>query len=297
MFLVTGRDAKMQRVRRAIRAAFRAAACAMFCALLLPGCRSGPNNVALADPFTPSHNRNWQATHGVLPTAKIKGDRLHVQNIRNTYYFREHVCAPRYYDRTFDLRKLEGVDFVVVPFNETPSLAHTMLTFAFEDGEYLAVSVEARLEEGETYSPLRGSLRQYELMYVVADERDLIQLRTEHRDAEVYVYRTQVPPAEARALLEDIMQRVNQIAAQPEFYDTLTNNCTTNIVWHVNRVRPGRIPFDLGIVLTGHSDRLAYDLGLLDRSKPFEEVRSAARVNELARRYKDRSDFSELIRR
>jgi len=275
---------------------FARGACALGLLVLLAGCQSGPAKVVISDPLVPSHTRDWQPSHAVLPTAEFEGNQVHVRNIRNSYYFSEDVYTPRYYDRTFDLDRLKTVDFVVVPFNEAPSLAHTMLAFGFDDEEYLGVSVEARLEKGETYSPVRGALRQFELMYVVADERDLIQLRTEHRNADVYVYRTQVTPEQARALFVDMMQRVNQIAQQPEFYDTLTNNCTTNIVRHVNRVRPGRIPFDIGVLLSGHSDRLAYDLGLIDRSRPFEEVRAAARVNDLARRYKDNPRFSQLIR-
>lgn len=278
-------------LRRSLYLLIASAACAVL------GCQSGPAKVGVSDPLLPSHQRDWNPALAVLPTAEILGDEIHVRNIRNSYYFSEDVYTPRYYDKTFSLNELKTVDFVVVPFQEAPSLAHTMLTFGFEGEQYLGVSVEARLEKDEVYSPLKGALRQFELMYVVADERDLIQLRTEHRNSDVYIYRTQVTPEQARALFVDMMERVNQIAKTPEFYDTLTNNCTTNIVQHVNRVRPGRIPFDIGVVLSGHSDRLAYDLGLIDQSKPFEETRRAARINDLARQYKDDPAFSERIRR
>ena len=188
-------------------------------------------------------------------------------------------------------------DFIVVPFKDAPNLAHTMLSFGFDDGHYLAVSVEVRLEEGESYSPVKGALRQYEIMYVVADERDLIQLRTQHRKADVYVYRTRATPDQARSLLMDMMQRVNQLAEKPEFYNTFTNNCTTNIVLHINHLRPGRVPYDIRVLLPGQSDRLAYDLGLLDTKVSFEETKLAARVNNLAEIHRDHPDFSQLIRR
>jgi hypothetical protein len=125
----------------------------------------------------------------------------------------------------------------------------------------------------------------------------LITLRTRHRDADVYVYRTRVEPQQAKRLLLDVLERVNGLAEQPEFYHTLSNNCTTNIIRHVNRIRPGRVPPSLATVLTGHSDRLAYDLGLIDTSKPFAEIRQAARVNERANRYAEAPDFSQRIRR
>jgi hypothetical protein len=144
----------------------------------------------------------------------------------------ENDYIVRHYDKTFDLNRLDSVDFLVVPFKEAPNLAHTMLSFGFGGNDYLVVSVEARMEEGQSYSPVKGLMRQYELMYVVADERDVIPLRTKHRDVDVYLYRTRATPEQARMLLVDMMARVNKLAFEPEFYDTFTNNCTTNIVPH-----------------------------------------------------------------
>lgn len=283
--------------------------------ILLAGChaigsRPGDSGTLSALPpalptsklLTPSHDRDWSPDLAVLPYADFGDARAsdhHVilRNIRNCAYESDSDYAVNYYDKRFDLQQLRTVDFIVVPFKETPSLAHTMLSFGFADGEHVAVSAEARLERGETYSPVLGELRQYELMYVVADERDAILRRTKHRGVDVYVYRTIATPEQSRELFLDVMQRVNELAEVPEFYDTLSNNCTTNIVRHLNRRRPGRIPYDVRVLLPGFSDGLAYELGLLDTSLPFEEARRRARVTELANRAADAPDFSSRIRR
>lgn len=272
--------------------------CAIF--VFMAGCNVPFRHRSTTDlppPLTDSDASPWQAPYAVLPRAEFQGDTVTVRNIRNFHYFREDVFVPQYYDKTIPLRDVKGVDFVVVPFKEAPSLAHTMLSFEFADQRFLGVSVEARMRHGQRYSPIQGILNQYELMYVIADERDLIPLRTEHRDVDVRVYRTKVTPEEARALFVDILKRANQLAENPEHYHTLTNNCTTNIVDHVNRLRPGQIPYSIGVLLPGHSDRLAYDLGLLDTDLSFSELRRAARVNDLARRHLDDPSFSSLIRR
>ncbi len=137
----------------------------------------------------------------------------------------------------------------MVPFESMPAVAHTMLSFelARPDGksDHLAVSVEVRKEKHETYNPVKGSARQYELMYVVADERDVIRQRTNYRHENVYLYRTTATPEVSQQLLADVLGRVNQLAKKPEFYDTLTNNCTTNIVRHIDRVRPNRVTYDV----------------------------------------------------
>lgn len=275
------------------------ACCAALALLLLvPACRGpGASSAAFSDPLVPSNDRTWQPSLAVLPTATVRSNEVTIRNIRNCYYFSEDVYAVRYRDKTFRLDDVKSVDFIVVPFKDSPSLAHTMLSFGFSDGDYLGVSIEARLEEGEVYSPIKGALRQYELMYVLADERDLISLRTEHRLVDVYLYRTNVKPEGARQLLIDMLVRANELARQPEFYDALTNNCTTNIIQHVNRIKPGKVPPTLVSILTGHSDRLAYDLGLLDTQQSFEATRLAARVNGRAHEYRDSAAFSDLIRR
>ena len=262
---------------------------------LLLGCRSSASRALSGT--APSHDRNWQTPLAVLPRAKIAGDQVKVYNVRDFRYAAPDVYIANYDDRIYDLRELKAVDFVVVPFRSMPSLAHTMISFGFEGDEHLAVSVEARLEEGEQYDPLKGALGQYELMYVVADERDVIPLRTEHRDVDVHVYKTRATPEQAQLLFADVVHRVNELARQPEFYHTLTNNCTTNIRDHVNRVFPNRVPWDFDVLLNGRSARLAYHLRLLETDQPFEEARRQALVNPRVPDAVRMSNFSAAIRR
>ena len=172
-----------------------------------------------------------------------------------------------------------------------------MLSFGFEDEDYLAVSVEIRRERGEEFSPIKGFFQQYELMYVVADERDVIQKRVNCDLSEVYLYHSTATPQQARTLFKDVMRRVDKLAREPEFYDTLTNNCTTNIRNHINHLKPDEVPYDYRVLLPGYSDQLAYDLGLIEHHGPYEETRDRANVNYLAYLHRDAPDFSVLIRR
>jgi Domain of unknown function (DUF4105) len=252
--------------------------------------------LAGTQPTGPSNDRDWIPEHRFLASATLDGERLHVKNVRNAEFFSYRDCLVDYYDRTYDLSQLQSVDFIMIPFNETRALAHTLLSFGFANGDYLGVSVEVRLERGESYSPTLGLFGQFELIYVVADERDLIRVRTEYRNVDVLVYRTKATPDQARRLLVDVMRRVNKLHDEPEHYDTLTNNCTTNIVRHINTLAPGSVPTDYRVLLPGFADNLAYELGLIDNSRPFAEVKQRARVNDLALRYKDDPHFSQRIR-
>jgi hypothetical protein len=262
---------------------------------LAVGCRTAEKVIA------PSNFRDWAPEQAVLPYAEFHGDQVTIHNIRNCHYFAKDTFLVDYYDKTIDLASLRGVDFIMVPFDVVPSLAHTMLSFEFvgADGraDHLAVSVETRKEKDQAYNPLKGSARQYELMYVVADERDVIQQRTNYRGENVYLYRTTATPDASRMLLVDVLGRVNQLRSQPEFYNTLTNNCATNIVEHVNRIKPDRISYDIRVLLPGYSDRLAYDEGLIVPFGNFEQTKAHAHINSAAQRYADHDDFSELIRR
>jgi hypothetical protein len=263
--------------------------------LAVAGCRTAEKVVQ------PSNFRNWTPEQAVLPYAEFDGNRVTVHNVRNCQYFADDTYLVDYYDKSFDVAAIRGVDFLMVPFEGMPSLAHTMLSFelAGPDGQpqYVAVSVETRKEKDETYAAWKGSARQYELMYVVADERDVIKQRSNFRHEDVYLYNTTATPDVAQKLFVDGMGRVNELASRPEFYDTITNNCTTNIVRHIDRVRPNRISYDLRMLLPGLSDKLAYDQGLLVPYGTFEQTKQRAYVNPLAERYADRQDFSQLIRR
>jgi len=265
------------------------------CCAVLSGCRTVEKSIR------PSHFRDWAPEQAVLPQAEFRGNQVTVRNVRNCQYFASDVYLVNYYDKTIDLGAVRGVDFIIVPFAGMPALAHTMISFeiATPDGtpDYLTVSVETRKEKHEEYNPLKGSARQFELMYVLADERDAIQQRTNFRGEHVFLYRTTATPESARLLLVDMLQRVNQIARKPEFYDTLTNNCTSNIVRHINRIKPNRIVADVRVLFPGYTDKLAYDEGLIERRGTFAQTREQAYINPLAQRYAGRADFSEMIRR
>ncbi len=268
-----------------------AAAC-----LLLAGC---PN---VEKRIRPSHFRDWVPEQALLPQTELRGSQVTIRNVRNCQYFANDVYLVDYNDKSFDLNAVRSVDFIVVPFAGMPALAHTMLSFNImgPDGkpDYLAVSVETRKEKGEKYNPVKGAARQYELIYVLADERDVIQFRTNFNAEDVHLYRTTATPEAARVLLVDVLERVNEIARQPEFYDTLTNNCTTNIVRHINRIRPNRLmTADPRLLLSGYSDELAFEQGLIERHGTFLQTKQHAYINPLAHRYAGREDFSELIRR
>ncbi len=252
--------------------------------------------VVLIAALRPSNDRDWAADQEHVATAVLAGDRVSIQNVRNARYRSTRDFDVRWEVRHYDLRKLESVWFVVEPFADWRGPAHTFLSFGFGDGEYVAISVEIRKQKGETFSPLRGLLRQFELAYIVGDERDLIGLRANHRRDDVYLYPIRTSPERLRALFESMLERANQVAAEPEFYNTLTNTCTSNIVQHINVIAPGRVPFSYKTLLPAYSDDLAYDLGLIDTDFPRDQYRTPHRINALAAQHADSTDFSEAIR-
>lgn len=253
--------------------------------------------IALIIGVRPSNDRIWSPDQEVLAHADIAGDTVSIQNIRNINYRSVNDYDVRYYDKTFDLNKIESVWYMVEPFaGYGAGAAHTLVSFGFEGGEYVAISVEIRKEKGEAFSGIRGFLLQYELMYVIADEKDVIKLRSNYRNDEVFLYPVRADKEYARALFVSMLKRANALAATPEFYNTLTNTCTTNIVAHVNEVAPGTIPFSYKMLLPAYSDELAYDVGLLDHTLPLPKLRERHRINERAHAFADDPLFSQKIR-
>jgi hypothetical protein len=245
----------------------------------------------------PSNQRDWQADVALLPYAEVDGDIVTVHNIRNFDYRSETDYIPAWYDKRFDLRKLEGVDLVAV-YWMGPAIAHTFVSFEFAGGDHHAISIETRKEKGEGYSTIKGFFRQYELYYVVADERDVIRLRTNYRrdpPEDVYVYRLKSTLEKGRPFFLEYMRKINALQTRPEFYNTLTSNCTTDI-WFNALVNAEHIPFSWKILASGYVPEYLYEAGRLDTSLPFPELRQHAHVNARAQLADAAADFSQRIR-
>jgi hypothetical protein len=243
-----------------------------------------------------SNDRNWQPDVAVLPYATRDGDLVTVHNIRNFNYRNETDVTPGYYDKTVDLRQLDAVDLFAV-YWMGPHIAHTFLSFGFGGKDHLAVSIETRKEQGENYSTVKGFFRQYELFYVVADERDVVRVRTSYRNPteDVYLYRLRGSADDGRRVFLEYLERINRLKDRPEFYNTVTTNCTTAI-WLNAQVTHNPLPLSWKLLLSGHTPEYLYERGLLDQGVSFDELRKRSWINARARAADGVEDFSERIR-
>jgi len=243
-----------------------------------------------------SNHRSWQPDVAVLPYATIQGDLVTIHNIRNLQYRAETDFDARYYDKTFDLTRLDSVDLIAV-YWMGDAIAHVMMSFGFQEKDFVTFSIETRKEQGEGYSTIKGFFKQFELIYIVGDERDLIRVRTDYRNPQedVYLYRTLITRENARKLFIEYIQQINSMKESPEWYNTLTTNCTTNVVRHV-RAFGGRARYTWKILLSGYAPQYAYELGALDTSIPFEELKRLSYINPKAHVIGNDPDFSRKIR-
>ena len=260
------------------------------CAFLLP--------LAAFQLMRPSNDRAWQPDVAQLPVAEVSGDRVTVRNVRNCLYHSETNFVVRYETREYDLARLRSADVFLVDWG-LHKVAHAMVSFGFDDGQYLCFSIETRKEVGESYSAVRGLFRQYELIFVAGDERDLVGLRTTFRPGETArVYRLVNAPREAvRGAFLEYLARVNGLARKPEWYNALTENCMVGFFQIARQhAAQGRGRWHWSVILNGYADRHAYETGALDTSLPFDELRARSVVNERARAAGGSPAFSTLIR-
>ncbi len=242
----------------------------------------------------PRGDRAWLADVSRAPEATIDGDHVTIRNVRNFDYRSESDYDERWETREYDLSEIRGVD-LFLSYWGSPWIAHTIASWDFGEGRHLAVSIETRKEEGEAYSAVLGFFRQFELYYVVADERDVVQLRTNHRGETVRLYRLETTPEFARAVFLDYLHEINRLAGRPRWYNALTHNCTTAIRHHVQHVAPNN-PFNWRILVNGRLDELGYMRGNIKTDLPFDEVRRRADITERARAADRDPDFSLRIR-
>ncbi len=243
----------------------------------------------------PSNERDWQPDVAVLPWAEINGDQVTVHNIRNCEYRSETDYTVRHYDKTFDLKQLRSVDLYLVYWG-SPSIAHTMFSFGFDGGDYVCFSIETRKRKGQDYSAVRGFFKQYELTYVVADERDLVGLRTNYRNEDVYLYRLKASADVIRNVFLDYLNTVNSLKDNPEWYNALTSNCTTNIRGHTRPYNPDG-NWDWRFIVNGYIGEMIYERGFIEQSLPFPELKKKSYINPQARSGEIDPLFSQRIRK
>lgn len=230
-----------------------------------------------------------------LPFAEFQGDKVTIHNVRNCMYRTKDDFDVRYETRTYNLKDLKTLD-VMVNYWGMDAIAHTFLAFGFSDGRYLDVSVEIRPEVGKAYDMLQGFFKQYQLIYIWADERDLIRVRTNYKKETVYLYRSTLSSENVRKMFVSMLTTTSEMYKKPQFYNTLTHSCTNTLGNHLIAAKIMKIPFWKRRFLTGDVDKRMYRDGLLDQRKPFLELRQQANIDDRAKRADQDPQFSQKIR-
>jgi hypothetical protein len=268
-----------------IRPRWRAVAAflALFAAVLVWFCSLRPTN-----------DRDWAPGSARLARVEVAGDQATVRNVRHFDYRTASDFTPRWEDRTYDLSRIRSMDLMLSHWG-SKALAHAMVSFGFDDGRNLAVSVEIRKEKSEAYSPTQGVFRQYEKIYIFADERDVVRLRTEFRHEDVHLYRTTATPEQVRRIFMSYAAGANALADHPEFYNSLTGNCASAVVTRVKEAGiPAKMTFET--LFPGYAARYMHAHGAVDTGMPFEELQARSRINAAAHAAGDGEDFSARIR-
>lgn len=247
----------------------------------------------------PSNERFWVNDNARMATAEFDGEKVTIRNVRDFEWRSTKDFDERWIDVTMSLDKMAKMWFVLEYFDPSKKqMAHTIMVFEDDDGQRIACSIEVRREQGERYHPIKGLFRQYELIYVWATERDVIGVRTRCRKKSVtHLFEAVVlGPGNERRMLESYLRRSNKLSIAPEWYNTITNTCTTNIVAHVNEVYPGRVPWGVSILLPGLSPRLLSRNNLVKMTGTLEETLRDSVIDERAIRWDGAVDFGDWIR-
>jgi hypothetical protein len=240
----------------------------------------------------PSNDRSWSDDVAQTTSGTVEGDRLVVRNVRNFVWRSDTDFDPRWETRSYDLNALTGID-LIMSYWAGERIAHTILSFGFVDGQHLAFSIEIRKERTESFSALAGFFRHYELAFIAADERDVVGVRTNVRGEDVRIFRLRATPGQARALLLEYIAEANDVARAPRFYNSLTTNCTTQVVRMVRVLEPDR-PLDYRMLLSGYVPDYVYDRGEVDTDISFAALRARSHIKGKASSIDP--DFSRKIR-
>lgn len=229
--------------------------------------------------ITPSNDLQWQASWSRMPCGTMSGDTITITNVRDFHYRSETDFDVRYITQSYPLAGLRTLDLGVSRWDGMEAVAHTLLSFGFDDGRHLAVSIETRLDENDVQGSLPGLFKQFELLIIFATEPDLFGLRTNHRHEDLCLYRLRATPEEIRGVFLSLVQRANALVEHPEFYNTLTHNCTTSLLPVLHDVFPS-VHYNLAATFNGFADRRAFRMGRLQHrpGETFEELKKRSLI-------------------
>ena len=251
--------------------------------------------------MTPSLDKDWAEDQKILTNVEIGQQNIYLKNIRSFRYTSTDDYEVWYFNDEYSIWDVVSVDYIIEPFGEKDGFAHTMLSFWMRDGRYLSVSAEIRKELWESFHPLLGLLNAYEIVYMIGDEEDLIKLRANYRKDTVILYPMQASEEEVQKLFVSVMQRAKSLSKHPEFYNTITNTCTTSILEHINALRAEKNKSSISwwkkILLPSYSDEVAYELGLINTKLSLSEAREYYTINTLSESHTEGEDYSKLIRK
>jgi hypothetical protein len=242
----------------------------------------------------PSNDREWDETGAVLTRVTFEGDVAHVRNVRNFHHLRKGKFEARYYDRDYDLDKLEGVDLICSNFLGEGGITHTLLSFRFTDGNTLCLSIEPRMEKGEPYSIPRACFHGFEIIYHFGDERDILYECTNIIGQDVYLYRLNLTAEQRRTLCVGCLERAEGLAHKPEWYNFITNNCTNNLLW-AGKAKETKW-YERDVILNGYGPQLLHSRGLLAQQMSFEELKAQSNITPRAKTAGDSQEYSKKIR-
>ena len=243
----------------------------------------------------PPETRDWQPDVAQTAWAERDGDKLTIHNLRNFDYKPGLAPKSRWETRVVDLSQLQTVDLFINFWGST-LICHPIVSFQFGAGQHVAISVETRMAQGQSYSTIRGFFKQYDLIYIVADERDVVRVRSNYRHEQLYLYRTSIQPERARALFLDYLKKINALHVHPQFYNAITSNCTTNVRTHTAATTAKPSPWDWRMLVNGTVDEMVYERGGFASQLPFAELKQRSLIDDRARAADQSLDFSERIR-
>lgn len=243
----------------------------------------------------PVKSRDWQPNVAETAWTERDGDKISIHNLRNFDYQPGQPPKPQWETKVVDLSQLQAVDLFINFWGST-LICHPIVSFQFGADDHVAISVETRMAQGQSYSTIRGFFKQFALIYIVADERDVVRVRTNYRHEQLYLYRTSIKPERARALFLDYLKTVNALHEQPRFYNAITSNCTTNVTTHTAATTTKPAPWDWRMLVNGTVDELVYERGGFASRLPFADLKEKSLIDARAQAADQAPDFSERIR-
>ncbi len=185
-------------------------------------------------------------------------------------------------NEVLDLNQVKSVDLVHIEPSDEDERHQLALSFGFKDDSFLAVKLIASGSSDADYSLAKALIGGHKLSFIIGSEAAVIGRHSHKKGDKVYLYKVYENELFARDLLHALTTEVASLPNSLSNFSPFGRNGRNGLLHRVLETKQTDKPISVKSLMPSYGSQMAYDLHLIDTTKPFSEIQRRSLVDPSA---------------